>query len=97
MSLRFRWATLLTAAALTFGGAQVASATTTTATPVDPTATGLTLPDGGIGHPGPGRTKGGAPGDDGVDKDTFCKELRAAMGSSANTPFGMQLLASQGC
>ena len=95
-SLRLRWATLLTAAALTFTGAQVASATTGTATQAG-LGSGLTLPDGGIDRPHGGRTPGGAPGDSGVDKDTFCAELRVAMGSSANTPFGMQLLASQGC
>jgi hypothetical protein len=117
MSLRFRWATLLTAVALTFGGAQAASATTGTATQLapltglspapshclydDPSSCGLQLPDGGVDHPphGGGHTPGGTPGDgiSGGNHDTYCAELRAAMGDSANTPFGMQLLASAGC
>ncbi len=47
------------------------------------------------GHGG-GETPHG-PGGDGVDKDTYCNELKAAMGSSADTPTGKALLQSFGC
>jgi hypothetical protein len=67
----------------------------------DPFSCGLTLPDGTLPHPtGGGRHPGGDAGDGGIsggNHDTYCAEQRAAMGDSANTAFGMQLLASIGC
>jgi hypothetical protein len=62
---------------------------------------GLTLPPDSNPHPtGGGRHPGGTGGDGGVtggNQDTYCAEQRAALGESAKTIFGMQLLASIGC
>jgi hypothetical protein len=67
----------------------------------DPFSCGLTLPDGTLPHPtGGGRHPGDGADDGGIsggNHDTYCMEQRAALGDSANTAFGMQLLASIGC
>jgi hypothetical protein len=91
------------AAATGFSTAAQASTVTPAPTPClfdDPFSCGLTLPDGTVPHPTGGGRHPGQPNDGGIsggNHDTYCAEQRAAMGDSANTAFGMQLLASIGC
>src|SRR4051794_10548869 len=66
----------------------------------DPFSCGLTLPDGTLPHPTGGGGHPGGSGDGGVtggNQDSYCAEQRKALGESANTAFGMQLLSSIGC
>ena len=106
--LRLRWAVLLTTAVLgiTAQGAAASANLTLVPSPIhcqlDAPTCGLTLPPDADPHPstGGGRGPGGGRDDGGITggmNDSYCAAQRAALGSEANTAFGMQLLQSIGC